>query len=100
MQETEKIVSLCPFTGARFGYALSNGTVGIYERATRNWRIKSRNIAEVLQSFDVNGDGVDELVTGWSSGKVNFSFCFSLHSHSQRFTVFIRWTYEMIKLVK
>lgn len=70
MQETDNIVSLCPFTGGRFGYALQNGTVGMYERAARLWRIKSRNIAVVLQSFDVNGDGLDELVTGWNSGKV------------------------------
>jgi Bardet-Biedl syndrome 2 protein len=60
--------------------------VGIYERSNRNWRIKSRNIAVVLQAFDVDGDGVDELVTGWSSGKVSclfpnkkkIEYCFSL----------------------
>ncbi|CAF0786537.1 unnamed protein product [Adineta ricciae] len=71
MQETETIVSICPLIGARFGYALGNGTVGIYERTNRNWRIKSRNSAVVLQAYDVDGDGVDELVTGWSSGKVD-----------------------------
>ena len=70
MQETETIVSICPLVGARFGYALANGTVGIYERSNRNWRIKSRNIAVVLQAFDVDGDVVDELVTGLSNGKV------------------------------
>lgn len=75
MQETETVVSLCPFSEARFGYALSNGTVGTYERTTRQWRIKSRNTAVVLQAFDVNGDGIDELVTGWSSGKVLFTVC-------------------------
>lgn len=24
-----------------------------------------------MQSFDVNGDGVSELVTGWSNGKID-----------------------------
>jgi Bardet-Biedl syndrome 2 protein len=74
IQESETIVSICPIIGAKFGYASANGTVGIYERTNRNWRIKSRNIAVVLQTFDVDGDGIDELVTGWSSGKVQSTF--------------------------
>lgn len=74
MQETETIVSICPLINARFGYALANGTVGIYERSNRNWRIKSRNTAIVLQAFDVDGNGIDELVTGWSNGKVKNDF--------------------------
>lgn len=26
--------------GSRFGYALANGTVGVYDRSARYWRIK------------------------------------------------------------
>lgn len=82
IQETDTVVSICSLIGAKFGYALANGTVGIYERSNRNWRIKSRNIAVVLQAFDVDGDGVDELVTGWSSGKVSFILWFLVYEIS------------------
>lgn len=98
MQETETIVSLCPFAGPRFGYALSNGTVGVYERSARHWRIKSRNIAVVLQSFDVYGNGLDELVTGWSSGKVGSTFGRRRKRSSHLFST--RWTFEVAKRVK
>ncbi|KAG8437672.1 hypothetical protein GDO86_008397 [Hymenochirus boettgeri] len=40
MSETETITALCPMYSSRFGYALSNGTVGMYDRTTRYWRIK------------------------------------------------------------
>jgi len=76
MQEIETVVSICPLENARFAYALSNGTIGTYERSNRNWRIKSRNIGIVLETFDINGDGIDELVTGWSNGKVISRFSF------------------------
>ena len=29
---------------SKFGYALANGTVGVYDKAARYWRIKVRNI--------------------------------------------------------
>ncbi|XP_010594379.1 Bardet-Biedl syndrome 2 protein isoform X4 [Loxodonta africana] len=71
MTETEVITSLCPMYGSRFGYALSNGTVGVYDKTTRYWRIKSKNHAMGIHAFDLNSDGVPELITGWSNGKVD-----------------------------
>ena len=38
--ETEAVTALQPLSGARFGYALANGTVGVYDRTARWWRIK------------------------------------------------------------
>ena len=53
-------------TGSRFGYALANGTVGVYEKSSRWWRIKSKNQAIAIYSYDIDGDGVPELITGMS----------------------------------
>ena len=50
---------------------MANGTVGVYEKTTRWWRIKSKNSAAAVSSFDLDGDGVKELVTGWSNGKLD-----------------------------
>ncbi|XP_004913585.1 Bardet-Biedl syndrome 2 protein isoform X2 [Xenopus tropicalis] len=71
MSETETITALCPMYGSRFGYALSNGTVGVYDRTARYWRIKSKNLAMSIHAFDLNSDGVCELITGWSNGKID-----------------------------
>uniref|UniRef100_A0A8C9A0B4 Bardet-Biedl syndrome 2 protein homolog n=1 Tax=Prolemur simus TaxID=1328070 RepID=A0A8C9A0B4_PROSS len=71
MTETEIITSLCPMFGSRFGYALSNGTVGVYDKTARYWRIKSKNHAMSIHAFDLNSDGVHELITGWSNGKID-----------------------------
>uniref|UniRef100_UPI00398EC15B BBSome complex member BBS2 isoform X2 n=1 Tax=Pristiophorus japonicus TaxID=55135 RepID=UPI00398EC15B len=71
MSETETITALCHMHGSRFGYALANGTVGVYDRSTRYWRIKSKNHAMSIHAFDLNSDGVCELITGWSNGKID-----------------------------
>lgn len=40
MTETDAVTALCPMLGTRFGYSLSNGTVGVYDKVSRWWRIK------------------------------------------------------------
>ncbi|CAN8028498.1 unnamed protein product, partial [Ixodes persulcatus] len=69
--ETEAITALCPITEDCFAYALSNGTIGVYKGTDRIWRIKSKNHVTCLHGYDIDGDGVPELITGWSNGKVD-----------------------------
>ncbi|KPA83039.1 hypothetical protein ABB37_02765 [Leptomonas pyrrhocoris] len=54
----------------RFAYLLENGTVGVYERGERLWRVKGKSAPVSAAFCDVDGDGVEELVVGWKSGRV------------------------------
>lgn len=71
LSETDTVTFLCPILPHAFAYALANGTVGVYHKQERLWRIKSKNQAVSIVAWDINGDGTPELVTGWSSGKVD-----------------------------
>jgi Bardet-Biedl syndrome 2 protein len=51
-------------------YSLANGTIGIYDNTVRVWRARSKHRLTSIHSYDYDGDGVPELVSGWSSGKL------------------------------
>lgn len=69
--ETDRPTALAPLHHAVFGYALSNGTVGVYDKpGARRWRVKTKHVANAIAGFDLDGDGHPELVTGWSNGKL------------------------------
>ncbi len=38
--ETDTISYIAPLKGNAFAYSLTNGTIGVYERLQRLWRIK------------------------------------------------------------
>ena len=41
--ETEKVLHLTALQKTMYGYGLANGTVGVYDRSSRLWRVKSKN---------------------------------------------------------
>jgi len=68
--ETDRIVALCPMRHNTFGYALVNGTVGVYDRpGVRRWRVKAKHDVTSIIGFDLDGDGMPELISGWANGK-------------------------------
>jgi len=68
--ETDVVIRVEPLHKTRFAYALMHGTVGVYERLSRAWRVKSKNRINCINCFDLDNDGVPELIAGWENGKV------------------------------
>mmetsp|Transcript_23820 Transcript_23820/g.38039 ORF Transcript_23820/g.38039 Transcript_23820/m.38039 type:complete len:713 (-) Transcript_23820:128-2266(-) len=68
--ETDVVTRVEPVCKTRFAYALMNGTVGVYDRMSRAWRVKSKNRVNAISCFDLDNDGIPELIAGWENGKV------------------------------
>ncbi|CAH8459534.1 unnamed protein product [Schistosoma haematobium] len=71
ISETDAVIKLISLGGEYFGYGLRNGTIGVYNKVNRVWRIKSKNKPICFVSHDINYDGYPELICGWNNGKVD-----------------------------
>jgi len=70
INENTKIVLIQPYENTKFVFGLDNGTMGIYERGEKVWKKKQKGILNSCLCFDLNNDGVAEIICGLSTGKI------------------------------
>lgn len=68
--ECDVVSGLVSIQDTFYGYALANGTIGVYNDAVRVWHAKSKHKVQGITAFDLDNDGVKELVAGWSNGRM------------------------------
>ncbi|XP_065902688.1 Bardet-Biedl syndrome 2 protein homolog [Dysidea avara] len=69
INEAEAVISIVPLADRCFGYALANGIIGVYRGHDRLWRVKTKNQPVVMTTYDLNNDGMEEMIVGWSTGR-------------------------------
>ncbi|CCW61735.1 unnamed protein product [Phytomonas sp. EM1] len=82
-----------PPPAGRFAYLLDNGTVGVYQHTQRVWRVKSQHVPVSAAFCDVDDDGVEELVIGYESGRVEVRSDIRTGSGNRGGEVLYRGTY-------
>jgi Bardet-Biedl syndrome 2 protein len=70
INEAAKISQLCPIRDTYFAFALDNGTVGVYNRKQRLWKVKTKFKVVSLVGIDVEGESIYCLIVGWNNGRV------------------------------
>lgn len=67
LTETDAIVFLASVGVDCFAYALANGTIGVYQREQRLWRIKSKNNVVSMVHFP----SINTMTCAWKMGKID-----------------------------
>jgi Bardet-Biedl syndrome 2 protein len=50
--ETDEVTKLCNIYSSKYGYALANGTIGVYDNTTRVWRSKTKYRVTSIEGLD------------------------------------------------
>ena len=70
--EADRITHICHVYSTKYAYALSNGTVGVYNcLKSRLWRVKTKTIPTSILACDINNDGNIRLISGWMNSTYN-----------------------------
>lgn len=70
LAEVNKVSMLFSISNNKFIYSLDNGVVGVYYREKRQWFYKGNTSVTSILSCDINKDNKNEIVVGWSNGRV------------------------------
>ncbi len=76
INETAKVTNLTPLRKSLYGFGLSSGTAGTYNKKSRIWKTKYKSKINSLCSFDFDRDGVLEFIVGLHAG------CFEIRGDS------------------
>lgn len=70
IMENAKISGFAQMDKGKFAYTLDNGGVGVFKGKQRIWKAKAKNKVMSIVSGDVTGNGVLDMILGWSNGKL------------------------------
>ena len=68
INETAKVTNLCPLRKTLYGFGLSSGTAGAYNKKSRVWKTKYKSKINSVCNYDFDRDGVLELAVGLHTG--------------------------------